>query len=104
MELSELQKFISGFTQENKISAPLSFRCLDLVSEVGELAKELLDSSSYGSEEFTPTSNWGIEIGDILFSLICIANQTGINLENVLQRSVSKYKRRIGQKGNLASS
>ena len=43
------------------------------------------------------------EIGDVLFSLICIANTLGINLEKSLIDSMEKYQKRFDKKGNIGS-
>ncbi len=61
-----------------------------LVEEVGELARII--SRRYGDQSFKPgeTNTLDEEIGDILFVLICIANQTGVNLSEAFQASIEK--------------
>ncbi|MEA1993664.1 MAG: MazG-like family protein [Euryarchaeota archaeon] len=42
------QAEIKTFCKENNLKSPPEYRVLDLVSEVGELAKEILKMSDYG--------------------------------------------------------
>ena len=74
-----------------------------MTSEVGELSKEVLKGTNYGSKNFKKTEEWKSEIGDVLFSLICIANQTDTNLEDSLNYVLDKYEKRLAAKGDLGS-
>ena len=63
-----------------------------LTEEVGELARVM--SRIYGEQSFKENeelSDLGEELADVLFVLICIANQTGIDLE-------SSFKEKLEQK------
>jgi NTP pyrophosphatase (non-canonical NTP hydrolase) len=62
-----------------------------LVEEVGELARIL--SRQYGDQSFKPNespSDLSQELADVLFVVICLANQTGVNLEQALRDSLLK--------------
>ncbi len=62
-----------------------------LVEEVGEVAR--LMSRIYGEQSFKESDKQkvlGDELADVLFVLICIANQTGVNLEEALQKNLDK--------------
>ncbi len=62
-----------------------------LMEEVGELARII--SRTYGEQSFkgneTP-SDLGDEIADVLFVLVCIANQTGVDLETAIAENLRK--------------
>ena len=62
-----------------------------LMEEVGELARII--SRIYGEQSFkagsTP-SDLGDEIADVLFVLVCIANQTGVDLESAISKNLQK--------------
>jgi len=103
MKLPDYQKRVRQFVDAHDLEAPVPARALDLVSEVGEIAKEVLGGSDYGRVPFHPTDQWAGELGDVFFSLICVANSTGINLESALNEALNKYKRRFALKGNLGS-
>ena len=62
-----------------------------LTEEVGELARVM--SRTYGDQSFKPgesPSDLGDELADILFVLICIANQTGVNLTDAFANNLDK--------------
>lgn len=62
-----------------------------LTEEVGELARVI--SRTYGEQSFKESdksNNLSDEIGDVLWVLICIANQTGIDLEESFINSIDK--------------
>lgn len=66
-----------------------------LTEEVGELAR--IVARKYGEQSFKESENdTGIEdeLADILFVLICIANQTGTNLEDALSQNLLKKTKR----------
>ena len=62
-----------------------------LMEEVGEVARIM--SRRYGEQsekESDKNKDLGDELADVLFVLMCIANQTGINLEDALERNLEK--------------
>jgi len=62
-----------------------------LVEEVGELARIM--SRTYGDQSFKKSDesyNLADELADVLFVLICIANQTGVDLTDALERNLQK--------------
>lgn len=66
-----------------------------LTEEVGEVARIM--ARRYGEQSFKASDQdkeLGDELADVLFVLICIANQTGINLTDVLQKNLDKKTRR----------
>ena len=65
-----------------------------LTEEVGELARVI--ARKYGDQSFKEgeNTNLGEEMADILWVLICLANQTGINLTAELQKSFEKKNKK----------
>jgi NTP pyrophosphatase (non-canonical NTP hydrolase) len=62
-----------------------------LMEEVGELARIVARRYGEQSEKQTEKSqDLGDEIADILFVLICLANQTGINLTAAFEKNIEK--------------
>lgn len=61
-----------------------------LTEEVGELARVI--ARTYGDQSFKPGEkpNLGEEMADVLWVLICLANQTGTDLTEELQKSIDK--------------
>ena len=66
-----------------------------LMEEVGELARIM--ARQYGEQSFKKNEkdlDLGEEMADILFVLICLANQTGIDLEAAFKKSMEKKTQR----------
>jgi NTP pyrophosphatase (non-canonical NTP hydrolase) len=61
-----------------------------LTEEVGELARVV--ARKYGEQSFKSgeTANLDEEMADVLFVLICLANQTGVDLEKAFTESLAK--------------
>ena len=66
-----------------------------LVEEVGELAREL--NHRHGSKpkkKSEAEADLGLEIADVLFVLVALANEQGIDLEDAFARVLEKYRLR----------
>lgn len=65
-----------------------------LTEEVGELARIM--SRKYGDQSFKEGENQdpSEEMADVLWVLICLANQTGVDLTEALQKSFEKKTKR----------
>jgi len=62
-----------------------------LTEEVGELARVI--ARTYGEQSFKKSdekANLGDEMADVLWVLICLANQTGINLTEAFEKNMQK--------------
>lgn len=62
-----------------------------LTEEVGEVARII--SRRYGEQSFKKSDeevDLGEELADVLFVLICLANQTGVNLTEALTKNLEK--------------
>lgn len=66
-----------------------------LTEEVGELARII--ARKYGEQSFKESDlnrDMGDEMADVLFVLICLANQTGVDLTTALKRNLEKKTQR----------
>jgi NTP pyrophosphatase (non-canonical NTP hydrolase) len=61
-----------------------------LTEEVGELARVM--ARKYGEQSFKAGENANLaeEMADVLFVLICLANQTGVDLQRAFNESIQK--------------
>lgn len=70
-----------------------------LTEEVGEVARII--SRKYGEQSFKESdkeNELGDELADVLFVLICLANQTGVNLTDALQQNLNKKTERDSER------
>ncbi|WP_088653634.1 nucleotide pyrophosphohydrolase [Geofilum rhodophaeum] len=70
-----------------------------LMEEVGELAR--LMARKYGDQSFKEGENpedLPGEMADVFWVLLCLANQTGVDLDSALRQSIEKKTRRDAQR------
>lgn len=70
-----------------------------LTEEVGELARIM--SRTYGDQSFKETDknrDLADEMADVLWVLICLANQTGVNLTEAFNKNIEKKTLRDGER------
>ncbi len=101
--MPDIQKDVYRFVEENGLEAPVQARLLDLVSEIGEASKEALKATDYGRRPFRARGGWDDELADVFFSLVCVANSTGVDLEAALRGALGKYARRLEAGGGAGS-
>ena len=95
MSIKEAQEAVDRWIKEYGVryfSELTNMVCL--TEEVGELARVM--ARTYGDQSFKPGErpNLGEEMADVLWVLLCLANQTGVNLENELRKSIEKKTQR----------
>lgn len=71
-----------------------------LTEEVGEVARIM--ARRYGEQSFKEgeKADLGDELADVLWVLICLANQTGVDLTEVLQKNLEKKTTRDKERHN----
>lgn len=96
MEVSALQKKVDKWIKEYGV------RYFDemtntamLMEEVGEVARIMARRYGEQSEkESDKNKDLGEELADVLFVLVCLANQTGVDLEDAIQKNFEKKTER----------
>jgi len=92
MEISEAQDLVDNWIKTTGIRYfnELTNTAI-LMEEVGEVARIM--ARQYGEQSFKKSDtevNLADEMADVLFVLICLANQTGINLTDALAKNLEK--------------
>lgn len=96
MHIEEAQKLVDNWIQTIGVRYfnELTNTAI-LMEEVGELARIM--ARLYGEQSFKPSEqamqhkeSLADEMADVLFVLICMANQTGINLSQALEKNLVK--------------
>jgi len=95
MTIEEAQQAVDKWIKESGVryfSELTNMACL--TEEVGELARVM--ARTYGDQSFKEgeKANLGEEMADVLWVLLCLANQTGVNLTEELQKSFDKKTKR----------
>jgi NTP pyrophosphatase (non-canonical NTP hydrolase) len=96
MQIKEAQKIVDDWIKE------FGVRYFDemtntamLMEEVGEVARIMARRYGEQSEkESDKNKDLGDEMADVMFVLICLANQTGIDLEEAMRKNLDKKTKR----------
>lgn len=96
MKIADAQKIVDDWIQEYGVRyfSELTNMAM-LTEEVGEVARII--ARQYGDQSFKPSDkdkNLADELADVLFVVICLANQTGVDLEDALRRNLEKKTQR----------
>ncbi|MBK6985900.1 MAG: nucleotide pyrophosphohydrolase [Bacteroidetes bacterium] len=100
MKVSEAQKQVDDWIKQYgvKYFSELTNMAM-LTEEVGEVARIIARRYGEQSEkESDKNKDLGDELADVLFVLICLANQTGIDLEEALKKNLDKKTNRDSER------
>jgi len=90
--IAEYQKIVDDWIQEVGVRYYSELTNLaELMEEVGEVARII--SREYGDQSFKESDkNYVLadELADVFFVLICLANQTGIDLSEAIKKNMDK--------------
>ena len=94
MDLREIQQQVDAYIGQFKEGYfPPLVNLARLTEEVGELAREI--NHRYGpktKKHDEPEGDIALELGDILFVIVVLANQMDIDLSEAARRTLSKYQ------------
>lgn len=100
MTLEESQKIVDTWIKEHGVRYFNELTNMAILTEeVGEVARII--SRRYGEQsekESDKNKDLGDELADVLFVLICIANQTGVSLEEALSKNLDKKTNRDSER------
>lgn len=92
MEISEAQRKVDQWIKEVGVRYFNELTNMAMLTEeVGEVARIIARRYGEQSEkESDKDKDLGDELADVLFVLICLANQTGVDLEEALEKNLAK--------------
>ena len=98
-----MQNDVKAFLDKYNLRTSETVRYVDLVSEVGELGKEILTGMDYGKVDYVQTPDAQGELGDCLFSLLALCCEMDVDAEAALGQALAKYAARFVAKGSIGS-
>jgi NTP pyrophosphatase (non-canonical NTP hydrolase) len=93
--MRNLQKRVKDFVSRNGLEYPPEHRVLDVASELGEVSKEILKMTDYGQKPLEYRPEIKTELGDLLYSVITLADFLDVDLEEALEEVMEEYEKRI---------
>ncbi len=96
MTIQETQEVVDKWIKENGVRYFNELTNMAMLTEeVGEVARIIARRYGEQSEkESDKTKDLGEEMADVLFVLVCLANQTGVNLTDALTKNLEKKSAR----------
>jgi NTP pyrophosphatase (non-canonical NTP hydrolase) len=101
--MTDWQREVARFTRRHQLEHDAGTHALDLASEVGELAKEVLLATDYGRQAPRFRPQLADEIGDAFYSLLALAEACGVDAGDALSAALEKYERRLTARGEASS-
>jgi NTP pyrophosphatase (non-canonical NTP hydrolase) len=94
MEIRDIQREVDAYISQFKEGYfPPLVNLARLAEEVGELAREL--NHQFGpktKKADEPEGEIALELADILFVVVVLANQLGVDLDEAVERTLAKYR------------
>ena len=90
--MREVQARIAQTADRLGLHAAAPIMTLGLLTDIGRLADEALSGTSFGRRPFRPTDAWAQRLADIAFTVINLADQTGVDLESALVDALTRYE------------
>lgn len=95
MTLERAQRIVDDWIRANGGYWPPLANLARLVEEVGELSRELNHRHGPKTKKSgEPEQDLSLELADVLFVLIALANEQGVDLDDALRRTLAKYEAR----------
>jgi NTP pyrophosphatase (non-canonical NTP hydrolase) len=101
--VTDWQRRVSDFARRRRLLYDPAVHALDVVSEAGEVAKEVLLATDYGRRTFQPRPELVDELGDLLYSVLTLMEACGADAGEALGRALSKYEHRLAGRGMVGS-
>ncbi len=101
--MSDWQRRVVVFSRRHDLLGEPSTHALDLLSEVGEVAKELLLGSDYGRRPLQIRPELAGELGDALYSLLALMEACNVDASSALDTALGKYEQRLAERGDAGS-
>ena len=100
MTIQDAQKLVDNWISENGVRYFNELTNMAILTEeVGEVARII--SRKYGEQSFKESDkdkDLADELADVLFVIICLANQTGVDLTQALKMNLEKKTKRDSQR------
>ncbi len=97
------QREVARFMRRHALQHDPAMHMLDLMSEVGELAKRVLQATDYGRRPLGSGAFLLGELGDSLYSLLALASVLELDADQALLGALEKYEARIDERGRPGS-
>ncbi|EMA28752.1 MazG-like family protein [Haloarcula japonica] len=96
------QQQVADVLGHSDIDTPPAYRLLDVVTELGDIAAEINETTGYGTDS-AALSIREEELGDALFALLALCERLDVDADAALATALAKYEGQSGSNGTPAS-
>ena len=96
--MRDAQQQAADFAREHGLSLSAQGRFIDLVSEIGELGKEILKQPAMRRSHLPTIRRLRRRWADCLFSILCLCSCLGLDAQDALELALQKYEERFVEK------
>lgn len=90
--MREVQTKVAQAADKLGLHANAPSLTLTLLSEIGRLSDEVLAATANGRRPFRPTEGWEQRLADLAFTVINLADQTGVDLATALDGTIARHE------------
>ncbi|MEV4317030.1 hypothetical protein [Actinocrispum sp. NPDC049592] len=90
--MREVQAKVAQAADKLGLHANAPTLTLTLQTDIGRLAEEVLAATGGGRRPFRPTEGWEQRLADLTFTLVNLADQTGVDLTTALDAAIARHE------------
>ena len=90
-----MENLVKQFNEKYMEPLQPNIRIQDIMSEIGELAKEVVKIQDYENKNFEINDDLILEYGDALYTLLSFELENNIDIDLVIKKIIDKYKSRF---------
>ncbi|CAM3400833.1 hypothetical protein KIPE111705_06665 [Kibdelosporangium persicum] len=90
--MREVQQKVAQAADKLGLHANAPTLTLTLLSDIGKLSDEVLAATANGRRPFRPTEGWEQRLADLAFTVINLADQTGVDLSAALDGTIARHE------------
>ena len=98
------QRDVRRFMLRHGLRYDAATHTLDLISELGELSKLVVEATDYGQRALDDDGTFSTELGDVFYSLLALAVALNVDAGEALDAAMQKYERRLREHGGPGSA
>lgn len=95
--MTDLQDRVARSADTADLHAPAPTQLLELQTLLGALSATVTATTERGRRPFRPEHDWPTRLGELAYGVYLLADQTGVNVEQVVELTAQQLERRGAQ-------
>lgn len=98
--MSELQQYVAQSADAADLHATVPTLLLELQTMLGALSASVTTATERGRRPYRPTPDWPVRLGELAYGLYLLADQTGVDVDEVVRVTATHLRSRAQQVHN----